>query len=318
MRLLDGDDVDVLAKGDAGLLAARLSATMAAVGGCSVGRVQIGDEQAWMRVLAGIVPDLELVGYKEFHRVGKRVRYHVSLFDLETGDALGIVDGRRITSLRTASTAALAFQHVFADRPLTIGVVGSGEEATEGLRAIAAAVTVRGARVFSPTPANRDAYATAMTSELEIPVESVDSVEEALLGADTAYVATAARAPVVCHDQVSDLGFVAAVGATRPDHHELSGDVVAGARAVVVDCADALEEPGDMHDALRFGWDPSAALLLGNWLTEPFDAGSGTTLFKSIGSVEQDLVLAHQLLLAAEERDVGRVVDEIGSLRVMR
>jgi alanine dehydrogenase len=318
MRLLDGDDVDVLAKGDVVLAAARTSATMAAGDGCSVGRLQIGDQHAWMRVLAGIVPDLGLIGYKEFHRVGKRVRYHVSLFDLETGDAVGIVDGRRITSLRTAATAALAFQHVFADQPLTIGVVGSGEEATEGLRAIAAAVSVHGARVFSPTPANRDAYATAMASELEISVESVDSVEQAVAGADTAYVATAARAPVVSREQINELGFVAAVGATRPDHHELSGDVVAGARAVIVDCADALEEPGDMHDALRFGWDPSAALLLGDWLTEPFDAGSGMTLFKSIGSVEQDLVLAHQLLLAAEEREVGRVVDAIGSLRVMR
>jgi alanine dehydrogenase len=318
MRLLDGDDVDVLAQSAVGLAAARTAARLAAAGGCSTGRVQIGDHRAWMRVLAGILPESGLIGYKEFHRVGKRVRYHISLFELENGDAVGIVDGRRITSLRTASTAALAFRHAFGDRPVSIGIVGSGEEATEGLRAIAGAVTVEGARVFSPTPANREAYASAMASELAIPIEPAGSVEQALVGADAAFVATAAREPVVSYGHVSELEFVAAVGATRPDHHELSGDVIAGARQVIVDCADALEEPGDMHDAPRFGWDPSTARLLGDWLAEPPDARSGLVLFKSIGSVEQDLVLAHQLLVAAESSGVGRVVEEIGSLRIMR
>jgi hypothetical protein len=41
-------------------------------------------------------------------------------------------------------------------------------------------------------------------------------------------------------------------------------------------------------------------------------------IFKSIGSVEQDLVLAAHLLRAAQERDLGELVEPIGSLRVMR
>ena len=64
-----------------------------------------------MRILAGTLTDLDLLGYKEFHRVGRRVSYHVHLFRESTGDALGIVDGRRITSLRTSATAAAAVRH---------------------------------------------------------------------------------------------------------------------------------------------------------------------------------------------------------------
>ena len=72
---LDGDLVDALASVEVTLAAARVSAGAEAV----TGRVQIGDDRTWMRVLAGILPELGIVGYKEFHRVGKRVRYHISL-----------------------------------------------------------------------------------------------------------------------------------------------------------------------------------------------------------------------------------------------
>lgn len=318
MRLLCGDDVDALASSGVGLEAARETAMLVAGGEFSTGRVQIGDQRAWMRILAGLLPELDLIGYKEFHRVGKDVRYHVSLFRHSTGEALGIVDGRRITSLRTSSTAALAFQKVFADRPLTLAVIGSGEEAREGLRAIAAALPVRHACVFSPTPANRAGYVELMSAELGIPIEAVGSPREAVEGADAAYVATAATSPVVSYQDVGHLPLVAAVGATRPDHHELSGDVVARAASVIVDCEDALHEPGDMRDAKRLGWDGSGAVVLGNWLQQPLESDAGMLLFKSIGSVEQDLVLAHRLLAAASERNLGQVVDPVGSVRVMR
>lgn len=321
MRLLRSDDVDALATVEVGLKAARETAALALRGTMTGGRLQVGDDSAWVRVLVGIVPDLDVIGYKEFHRVGKRVHYHISLFRHEGGEAIGIVDGRRITSLRTASTAALAFSHAFGEAPLgRLAVIGSGEEAREGLRAVAGAVKVGEAVIFSPTASNREDLARWAREELGIEASPAASVAEATEGADAAYVATAARAPVIAAADIGAMGFVGAVGATRPDHHELSGDVFGAASQVVVDCRDSLEEPGDAIDAVKnFGWDPSPALLLGSWLEAPPDAdGSGPVLFKSIGSVEQDLVLALELLRAGEERGYGEVIDPIGSLRVMR
>lgn len=321
MRLLRSDDVDALATVEVGLTAARETAALALRGTVTDGRLQVGDEAAWVRVLVGIVPDLDVIGYKEFHRVGKRVHYNVSLFRHAGGEPLGIVDGRRITSLRTASTAALAFQHAFgADGLGRIAVIGSGEEAREGLRAVAGAVPVGDAAIFSPTPANREGLAAWAREELGIEASPAASVAAAVEGADAAYVATAARAPVVAAADLAAMRFVGAVGATRPDHHELSGDVFGAASQVVVDCRDSLAEPGDAIDAVQnFGWDPAPALLLGSWLeTSPDGAGPGPVLFKSIGSVEQDLVLALELLRAGEERGVGEVIDPVSSLRVMR
>jgi ornithine cyclodeaminase/alanine dehydrogenase-like protein (mu-crystallin family) len=322
MRLLRAADVDALATIEVGLKAARETAAVAASGGMKHGRLQVGkgDEEAWIRVMVGIIPALDVIGYKEFHRVGKRVHYHVSLFRHQGGEPLGIVDGRRITSLRTASTAALAFQHGFGDSTLgKIAVIGSGEEAREGLRAVAGAVTVGAAAIFSPTPANREDLARWAREELGIEASPAPGVAAAIEGADAAYVATAARAPVVTAADLAAMRFVGAVGATRPDHHELSGDVFGAASQVVVDCRDSLEEPGDAIEAVEeFGWDPAPALLLGDWLEQAPNGDDGPVLFKSIGSVEQDLLLALELLRSGEERGFGEVIDPISSLRVMR
>ena len=314
---LDGDLVDALASVEVGLEAARISVGADAV----TGRVQIADDRTWMRVLTGILPELGIVGYKEFHRVGQRVRYHISVFDRDTADMIGIVDGRRITSLRTASTAALSFEHVDDGRPRKLAVIGSGEEAKEGLRAVAAVSTLAEVAVFSPTRANREAFCDVLGPVAGVPVYPVDSVDAALAGAQQAYIATSSAGPAFLEaGQVAHLEMLAGIGSTRPNQRELVGDVFAGASQVVFDCEDARHEPGDVIDAVeRFGFDPDGAVLLRDWLESPYEpSGEGPLVFKSIGTVEQDLALAYRLLVAAHEKGLGIPAPEIGSLRIMR
>jgi alanine dehydrogenase len=319
VRLLSGDDVDALATVDLGLAAAEDAARLVTAGRITTGRVQVNGPVAWMRILAGTISDLDLLGYKEFHRVGRRVKYHVHLFRESTGDALGIVDGRRITSLRTSATAAAAVRHWAGDRALRVGLIGSGEEAREGLRAIHGAVSVEQALVFSPTPANRMAFAEQMGAELALPVSAVDSQAAVLEECDVLYVATSSHhTAFLSADDVAGIGLVAAIGSTQPVHRELYGDVFAAADSVVVDTPDATHESGDCLEAVAAGWEPSSARLLGDYLGTPSGVAAGRTVFKSIGSVEQDLVLAHHLLRAAEEQDRGTLVDPVGSLRLMR
>jgi alanine dehydrogenase len=314
---LGSDDVDRLCTVERALRAARTSARAAA----TTGRVQVADDVTWMRVLAGIIPELDVVGYKEFHRVGQRVRYHISLFRRSTADMIGIVDGRRITSLRTAATAALSFEHVDTGEAVELGVIGSGEEAKEGLRAVAVASSVSLVKVFSPTTANRESFAEEMAEVTGVEVIPVASADEALRDARRAYVATSASGPPsIRYEQVAHLELVAGIGSTRPNQRELVGDVIAQADRVVFDCDDARHEPGDVVEAIeRYGFEPSSAMLLREWLDEtPPVAQGGLTVFKSIGSVEQDLVLAHELIAAAHESGSGIAAPEIGSLRIMR
>lgn len=318
--LLDQHDVDALTTPAMALAAARRTAQMVASGNLTTGRIQVGDDVIWSRFLVGILPSLDLLGYKQFHRVEKHVRYTVHLFRRSTGAPLAMVDGRRITSLRTAATAALAVAHHVSGTPVRVGVVGSGEEAREGLRMLAGTMSISEARVFSPTQANRQAYAAELEDALGLPIEPVASVDIALEAADVAYIATSAVGePSIAFDQVAHVPVVAAIGSTRPDQRELRGDVLARADHVVVDCADALHEPGDVIEAVEaFGFDVKRAVLLGDDLIGAPDGCAAPVVFKSIGSVEQDLVLAQHLVDAAVAAGRGRDVDTISSLRIMR
>ena len=319
VRLLSSDDVDALATVEVGLAAAEDAARLVTGGRITTGRVQVNGPVAWMRILAGTISDLDLLGYKEFHRVGRRVKYHVHLFRESTGDALGIVDGRRITSLRTSATAAAAVRHWAGDRSIRVGLIGSGEEAREGLRAMNGAVPVEQALVYSPTPANRAAFADQMGAELGLAVTAADTQADVLAGCDVLYVATSSHhTAFLAADDLAGIGLVAAIGSTQPVHRELFGDVFSTADAVVVDTPDATHESGDCIEAVEAGWDASGVQLLGDFLRTPSGTAAGRTVFKSIGSVEQDLVLAHHLLRAAEEQDRGTLVDPVGSLRLMR
>ncbi|MGA0209959.1 MAG: ornithine cyclodeaminase [Candidatus Nanopelagicales bacterium] len=320
MRLLSSDDVDALATSPVGRAAAERAARLALGDSVATGRVQVNGQTSWMRILAGIIDDLDLLGYKEFHRVGQRVRYHIHLFRQSTGDPLGTVDGRRITGLRTASTAAVAVRHWAQGRPVRLGVIGSGEEAKEGVRAFAGALDVTEVVVYSPTPANREAFAVALTQETGVQVRAADDQASVLRGCDALYVATSSH-----HEpflRAADLGaarFIAAIGSTMPVHRELVGDVFVKASQVVIDTPDAAHESGDAIEALDFGWDPASAVLLGAYVDRsPLPAEEGITLFKSIGSVEQDLVLASSLLDEAASKGQGTIVDDVASLRLMR
>ena len=316
MRLLDGAAVDALATAELGLAAAEAAARLDR-SKVATGRLQVNGDVSWSRIMSGSLTDLDVFGYKEFHRVGKRVRYHISLFRESDGNALGIVDGRRITSLRTSSLAAVAVRAWARGRSVRVGVIGSGEEAREGLRALHGAVPVERASVFSPTPANRKAYADELGAALELQIDPRDSQEAVLADCDVLYVATSSKnEPILGAADLGDIPMVAAVGATQRIDRELRGDVFPGS-VVVVDALDAVLESGDGHEAIEQGWDPHTSLLLGDYLDAPV-RDAGRTLFKSIGSVEQDLVLALHLLRAAEEQDLGTVVDPIGSLRLMR
>jgi len=137
---------------------------------------------------------------------------------------------------------------------------------------------------------------------------------------DVVYVATSSH-----HDPflgAADLGsarLIAAIGSTMPVHRELRGEVFPVMSEVVVDTMDATHESGDCIEATAAGWDPTTAVLLGDYLRRvPIAPDQGRTLFKSIGSVEQDLVLAYHLLQEAERLGRGTTMDDVASLRIMR
>jgi ornithine cyclodeaminase/alanine dehydrogenase-like protein (mu-crystallin family) len=80
----------------------------------------------------------------------------------------------------------------------------------------------------------------------------------------------------------------------------------------VIDTPDVLEESGDVLAAAEAGTlDTGAVQELWSYLASGGEAHGARTLYKSIGSVEQDLGLAALIHRRCEERGIGQTIEAI-------
>ena len=100
----------------------------------------------WLRIMPSVPPSGQLFGAKSIagsFADGLRVSYLISLFDKDTADLVALVDGNRVTGLRTAATTAVGTSTIVPQRPLMVGVIGSGFEARSHLTAFSHLLAVR-------------------------------------------------------------------------------------------------------------------------------------------------------------------------------
>jgi alanine dehydrogenase len=319
VRVVSAGEVERFGGPELALRAARTAARVVREPDTVVKRINFRLPGGFMRVLGAALPSLGVFGYKEFHYApGGVLRYVIHLFSTEDGRPLGIVDAALITTLRTAAGATVAATAYFDGRtePLTVGVIGSGAEALAGLRALASALPVAEARVSSRNEANRQAFADRMAAELGIPVTPVAEASAAVAGADALYLATASGGRVVADlDLLAGVPLVLSIGSTMPDQRELDAGVLAKADVLVIDTPDLFEESGDALAALDAGLEESRAILLGDYVAGP-TRSTGTTVYKSIGSPEQDVVLAWEIVsLLEDQQHPGRVIDSLTDIK---
>lgn len=226
--------------------------------------------------------------------------YLITLFDQHDSRLAALIDGNRITGIRTAATAAAALTALLPSQPVTAAVVGSGFEARAQLRAAARVARLERVRVTSPTRANRERFADELSAELDIPIEPVARPEDAVGGAPLVLCAARSRdeTPTVRSDWVAPDATIVSVGSTTPAQHELDPVLLSRASLIVADARDeVVHDSGDMIAARAAGFDVDAATvslhdLLSGSVTRP---ATGIAIYKSTGSGFQDIVLAAQL-----------------------
>ena len=278
------------------------------------GRIFADSTREWMRVMPSVPTTGRLFGVKSINGSfadGLSVSYLISLFDKETADLVALVDGNRVTGLRTAATSAVGAQAIAPTRPLRVGVIGSGFEARSHTAALSLVTRFASVAVFSPTPENREAFAESFSQSLGVPVIPVDSAEQAVRGADLVLCAARSRdeAPTLRAEWVGDDATVVSIGSTTPTQRELPAELIARAALIVADgVEEVLHGSGDMIAARAAAIDVEAvtaslnAVLLGE---RAVDLERGIRIYKSTGAGLQDIVVAEALVDLARERGIG-------------
>ncbi|MCY3021026.1 MAG: hypothetical protein NTW87_18585 [Planctomycetota bacterium] len=236
----------------------------------------------------------------------------VMVFDAHNGRPVAVMDGERLTALRTGAASGLATD-LLARRTAEIAAIfGAGTQARTQLRAVCAVRPIKQAYVFDKDRSRAEGFCREMNRTLSIPVVVADSQE--LLGrADVVCTATTSSTPVFRHGDLKPGAHINAVGAYKPTEREIPGETVRAA-TVVVDQRDAcLAEAGDIAMPLKQGLITAGHIHaeIGEIAAKQKPgrtSDSEITLFKSVGNAVQDLAAASRILANARTMGLGTEV----------
>ncbi|WP_232727705.1 ornithine cyclodeaminase family protein [Acidovorax sp. 69] len=241
----------------------------------------------------------------------RRASYLISLFDQTTMGLAALIDGNRVTGIRTAATAAVAVDCAAPHRALRVGVIGSGFEARGLLLALASIREVAHVKVYSPTPASRERFADEMRHDLSLHIDPSTSAQDAIRGADVVLCAARSRdeSPVLVGEWLEPDMTVVSIGSTLPEQREVDEQVIARAALIVADMVEEVaHDTGDMIAAKKAGVNFDDKLFaLSDFVggRTPGRQPGDIVLYKSVGSALQDVVTAEMLLARARAKGVG-------------
>ena len=117
----------------------------------------------------------------------------VQLFSTVTGEPLAIMPDGYLQRTRVAASSGIAAKYLARQDACVLGLYGTGWQARGQVEAMACVRPLRKVRVYSPTEANREAFAEEMEPVIRVPIEPVDNPEGVVKGADIVACATNAR-----------------------------------------------------------------------------------------------------------------------------
>jgi ornithine cyclodeaminase/alanine dehydrogenase len=252
-----------------------------------------------LRAMAAIPSTGRFMGAKVFGFSPSGGSYAVLLFDRHTGEVAGILDAHYITGFRTGATSALALDYLAPKKAIAVGVLGSGAEAQAHLAATSHVRRIASFKVFSPSAANRAAFAERFTRELGVSGEAVADARAATEGADVVIAAARSRGeqPILFGDWLRPGMVVVSIGSTLPEQREIDTSVVAACDLIVCDGIDeVVEETGDMIAAKAAGIAFTDKLMTLSELVSGRAAErvqmARLPMLKTAGSALQDLAVA--------------------------
>lgn len=317
---LTAEDVRALATEEVALAAAREAVHAEADGEASTPtRLDMPTPNGFLRFMPGRFRGIAGVKTMSMTR-GVGNRYLLTVYDLADGNVLALIDADEVTRLRTAATTAVAAEAMLgAGKPTSLGLIGTGFEATGHLRVLARRYPLSEVRVFSRSPERCARFAATMTDELGISVVPTHNPEEAVRGMPLVCLATKDTAPVVDGSAILSGAVVLSIGSTRPDLRELDDAAFKRSSLVLVDSVHGvIAESGDVQSALAGGAIDEADLISMAHTTDVATAGrrpGDLKVFKSVGTALQDLALAASIISAASASEHGRELGELAQLK---
>jgi alanine dehydrogenase len=119
----------------------------------------------------------------------------ILLMSTRNGEPLAFLNDGVLQHMRVGGGAGIGARHLARKDASSVGILGSGGMARTYIEAFHVVRPIKQAKVFSPTPANRNRFAEEMSTKLDIPVEPVATAREAMRGVDILATCTDSMIP---------------------------------------------------------------------------------------------------------------------------
>lgn len=181
-----------------------------------------------LAVMPCVDRELGYAGSKTYTWLPGGTAFLVVLFSLETAELVAVVEADTLGQRRTAAASAVAARRLARTGARTLGVFGTGRQATAHVAALREALpSIEEVRLAGRHAGPGERRAAA--------------------GSDIVVTATTSREPVLRGEWLSDGAFVCAVGANDPASRELDDAVLARAGLLCTDSREqARLESGDL------------------------------------------------------------------------
>ena len=233
-------------------------------------------------------------------RVEERIQATYILFDPATARPKLIAPASYLTDVRTAAASALATKFLAREDARVLGIFGTGRLARAHLVVMPLVRRIERVLVCGRKPERSQAFAHAMASETDLPVEAVDA-QTCASKSDVICTCTSAVTPLFDGNLVRAGSHLNVVGAFQQQNREVDSDTVQRAHVVVDTYDGVLGEAGDILIPLSEGRISRAHILadlheLVSGTKRVQRDAAGITLFKSVGCALEDLATAELLL----------------------
>jgi len=314
---LSSDDITTLAEPADYVAAVDDGYRQRGEGGAAEPRTKLINEAppGMLTTYAAILPESGYMGgYTYSAGFGERDAWFMTpLFDADSGAPLALLDGASMNPFKTGAAGAVGVDHLARADAETVGIIGSGAQARGQLRATATVRDLSAVRVYSPTRANREAFAEEMAETLDCEVRAVDDSADAVVDADIVVTATNADEPVFDGNLLAPGTHVTAMGQYNPSKRELDTTTIERSTYVPDLRERAFQDAGSFIHAVDEGAvDEShihaelGEVVAGEATGREEDAE--ITVFDSGGTGIETVAAAGMLYERACERDVGSTI----------
>jgi alanine dehydrogenase len=140
----------------------------------------------------------------------------ILLINIQNGEPLAFINDGVLQHMRVGADSAIGTKFMARENAAVVGMIGSGGMARSHAESLSHVRNIKRINVYSPTKANREAYAKEVSAQLGVEVVAVSTAQEAHEGADIIAGCTDSTEPVIFGRWIPDGAHVTCVGG-KPD-----------------------------------------------------------------------------------------------------